>query len=65
MPVTMPDTEPIVAMLVAPEVQKPPGTASLHVAVVPIHTTLAPVIGVGAGLTVTGIVAIHPLSGVV
>ena len=43
----------------------PPDVASVSDVVVPTHSTLAPVIGAGVGLTVTGTVAMHPLSGVV
>ena len=64
-PETIPESEPIVATAVVPEVHTPPITGSVSVVVVPTHNALAPTMGAGAAVTVTGIVAMHPLSGVV
>ena len=64
-PVYIPDAEPIVAMLVVPLLHVPPPTVALcSVFVEPRHTPVVPVIGAGAGRSVTvadpDIIAAHP-----
>src|ERR1043165_5947017 len=46
------------------EVQKPPGVASVNVAVPPKHTRDGPDIAPGSGFTVTFIVRKHPVANV-
>ena len=59
---TIPVNEPTVAIVVALLVQVPPVTASLSVAVDPMHIIAVPVIADGTGFTVTVFVAIQPLA---
>jgi len=54
-PVTMP-VEPTVAMAVEPLVHVPPPVTSLRVVVAPAHNVPVPVMGEGAGFTVTALV---------
>jgi hypothetical protein len=48
-------------MVGLPVVQIPPDTEFIRFSVLPAHTTLAPVIVDGAGVTLTNCVALHPL----
>ena|SRR5579872_3664570 len=61
MPLTIPDSEPIVAIPVDADVQYPPGTPSVRVVVVPMQTVETPAMGIGELVTVTVIVALHPV----
>ena len=58
MPVTVPELT--LAMLASPLLQAPPVAASLRLVVAPTQTVFVPVIGAGAGPTVTVIVAEQP-----
>ena len=60
-PVTIPDSEPIVAAAVLPLVQTPPPTLSVNVAVPPAHTVEGPVMVTGELLTVTVIFVAQPV----
>jgi hypothetical protein len=57
-PVTVPDTDPIVPVLVLLLLHVPPGVASLRVAVPPIHTLTLPLIATGCAFTVTILFAV-------
>jgi hypothetical protein len=61
MPETMPDEEPTVAIAVLPELHVPEPVASVKVVVRPEHTLVLPDIPVELLLTVTNLVAIHPV----
>ena len=63
MPVTTP-VELIVATEVVLLLQVPPAAASPKLVVDPAHTTKVPVIVVGTGLTVMGVVAEQPVASV-
>ena len=58
---TMPDDEPMVATPVALLVQVPPVGGQLRVVPAPWHRLREPDIGPGAALSVTVIVALHPV----
>ena len=60
-PVTIPVDAPTVALAVLRLAQVPPPRGSLNVAVAPWQRLKVPVIGPGAGLSVTIIVAEHPV----
>ena len=63
MPATSPFTKPAAltdAFAGAAEFHVPPGTASLNAVPDPAQTASVPVIGVGAGFTVTTAVATQP-----
>ena len=60
-PVTIPEPEPMVATVSVAELHTPPGGVQLSVVVAPAHTTIVPVIGVVAGVTVTTLVAVTML----
>ena len=60
-PVTVPVDEPIVAMPVPPLLHVPLAVASFNVVVKPAQTVTVPVMDDGNGLTVTTIVAMHPV----
>jgi len=58
-PVTIPEDEPMEAIIVVPLAHVPPDVASVNVAVPPTQTAVVP-IGAGNGLTVTCLVAEQP-----
>ena len=60
-PVTIPFSEPMVAVVVTLLLHKPPLTTSLNVSADPAHTLPAPDIAVGAVLTVTVIAVAQPV----
>ncbi len=55
-PVKTPVADPIVAILVDPEYQVPPGVLLMRLTLLPAQTDTGPAI-VGAGLTVTVVIA--------
>ena len=59
-PVTVPDSEPMVAAAILLLLQAPPPTASPSVVVSLAHTVVVPVMAVGERLTVTVVVALQP-----
>jgi hypothetical protein len=59
-PVTTPVSEPIAAAVLLLSHQ-PPGTRSVSVVLAPAHTVAAPLMGAGAGLTVTILVVLQPV----
>ena len=61
MPVTSPVTDPTVPATILLLLHVPPPEASVKLVVNPIHTVLVPFIVPGNGLTVTVVVAIHPV----
>lgn len=62
-PVTTPDSEPILAAVLLLSHQ-PPGTISVSVVLAPVHTVDAPLMGAGAGLTVTIFMVWQPVGSV-
>ena len=60
-PVTTPEDDPIVAIVVEPLVQVPPVTASVRVIVLPWQTDDGPVMPGSSGRTVTVIVELQPV----
>jgi hypothetical protein len=64
MAVTIPVTEPTVAMDVLLLVHVPPVVALVNVEAVPAHRFITPVIAVGSAYTVTMAVAAHPVGSV-
>ena len=62
-PLTIPLSEPIVAVPGALLVQVPPGTISESVTGIPTHAIDGPRIGPGTGLTVTVSLTAHPVAG--
>jgi hypothetical protein len=62
MPETMPDTEPTVAVLVAPLLQVPPPGLQLSDVEAPAQILYVPVIAPGGGLTVTVVLVVQPLA---
>ena len=64
-PAATPVTTPVVATTVAVGrlllLQLPPVDMSANVVVAPMHTIATPVIPDGFGLTVTGVVIVHPV----
>ncbi len=66
MPANIPFTVPpvTVAILVFPLLHVPPAVALVSEVVKPSQTTGVPVIAVGAGVTVTVVVAVHPVPAV-
>ena len=63
-PLTRPVPELTVAAVVLLLLHVPKGVASLNDVVRPAHTVADPVIATGNGLTVTGVVRIHPVPNV-
>jgi hypothetical protein len=63
-PNTIPVAEPIVATLVVPLLQLPPGVALLSVVVCPTHILIVPVMGAGKQFTVTALVVKQVLGSV-
>lgn len=61
MAVTSPLVVPIVAVPVVPLSHKPPGVASVSVAVAPTHMPDMPLMVAGAATTVIARVAVQPL----
>jgi hypothetical protein len=59
-PITIPDPDPIVALVLL-ALQAPPVVPSASVVVCPVHTLCVPVIPTGAAFTVTVFVAWHPI----
>jgi hypothetical protein len=60
-PVTVPDAEPMFAVVVLLLVHAPPAVASASVVVSPVHICGTPLIADGNGLTVTMVAAAQPL----
>lgn len=60
LPVTIPFSDPTVAVLVEDEVHRPPPGISLSSAVAPAHTVALPVMAPGEGLTVIVLVVTQP-----
>jgi hypothetical protein len=60
-PVTTPVAEPAVAIAELPLLQVPPATISLSTVVDPRHTVVIPLITDGGVLTVTFLLAEHPV----
>ncbi len=62
--VTVPVADPIVATVVLALLHVPPGVAFVSVVGVPIQVASVPPIAAGKGLTVTFLVAKHPVGSV-
>ena len=60
-PMTLPDSEPAVAMAVAPELHIPPVVLLLKTVAEPAHTVVIPVMAAGNPLTVTVLTDIQPV----
>lgn len=60
-PVNTPLVEPIVPTAILLLLQLPPVIPSINVIVLPEHTVVGPVIGPGAGFTVTVVVTKQPV----
>ena len=61
-PKTIPEEEPMAAMVGLLLTHVPPGSASVSVLLVPIHTLKLPSIGDGNGFTVTVVVTKQPVA---
>ena len=64
-PKTIPDEEPMVAIAVLPLSHPPPEAGSVNNVVNPVHTVMLPWIGAGTGFTVSTVVALQPVRGIV
>ena len=60
-PVTIPEPEPISAMVVSPLVQIPPAVSSVNVPVKPTQMSTVPVIAAGNEFIETRVVAVQPV----
>jgi hypothetical protein len=63
-PVTIPEEDPTVAIVVLLLLHTPPGGRQVKVIVLPAHRLVGPVIGPGFGLTVTVITDIQPVESI-